>query len=123
MTLRKISLGLSALFLAGCMSSAPYVENGGSTPVSQLKQTVTLDNGQTFRTHGFVEVFEPNYFVLVSAPDDRDLSKSRDSASAAARKAVENFDCSSGTTVKTGRKYSAEANQWLIIVDCRSGLL
>ncbi len=121
MKTRCLSLGLFICLLAGCEGTvAPYEKNGGSSAVPQLKQTLTLDSGQTFKTQGFIEVFEPNYYVLVSAPDGRDLRQSRASATDAAKTAVEAFDCETGTSVKSGRKYSAEANQWLIVIGCSS---
>ncbi len=125
MKFRKTRLALVAFALAGCSASVePYVKTGGSSKVSQLEQTVTVTGGQVFKTMGFVEVFEPDYHVLVSAPDGRNLAQSRRRATEAAKVAVEGFDCIRGTTVRSGSRYSEEANQWLVVVRCaRGGLL
>ena len=122
MKLRSFFPVLVALALTGCGAPvAPYVKTGGSNAVPQLEQTVTVANGQAFKTMGFIEVFEPDYFVLVSAPDGRDLAQARRRAIEAAKTAVEKFDCAGGTNIKSGSKYSEDANQWLVVVRCASG--
>ncbi len=117
----KLSALCGILALTGCVSTTtPYVENSASRSVPELtNQLLTIENGQSYGTNGFIEMFRPNYFVLVSAPDGRDLSGDFKGAAMAASLAVRKFDCKRGTQVNEGSKYSAEANRWLIVTDCR----
>jgi len=112
-----------AFTIAGCGNPhAPYEKTGRSQPVEDIfNPALTLDNGQTYRTRGYIELFQPNYFVLVKATDGRDLSDDFDGASSAARAAIEGFDCANGTEIKPGSSYAASQQQWLIVVDCQSG--
>lgn len=66
-------------------------------------------------------MFQPNYFVIVGAPDGRSLKDDYNGAGLAASEVVKKFDCQAGTEFKQGSQYSQQGNKWLIVVDCSTG--
>jgi len=110
----------AALALAACVPASPYQEQPNSRPVGELRQTdFVASNGQTYSSSGYIEMFEPNYYVIIGAPDGRPLAGDFDGAALAASQAVRRFDCSNGTELRPGSQFSEAANQWLVVVDCR----
>lgn len=121
-TMRR-SLFLLPLFaLSACMAASPYEQKSNSRPQAELtNNSIQASNGQAYSTRGYIEMFAPNYFVVVGAPDQRSLADDIDGARLAASAAVRRFDCPNGTEFKDGSRYSEQANEWLIVTDCRSG--
>ena len=106
-----------AFAVAGCNNlHAPYEKIGRSRAVQDIfNPSLTLNDGQTYSTRGYIELFQPNYFVLVKAPDGRDLGDDFDGASRAARTAIEAFDCANGTSIKPGSRFAPSQQQWLVL--------
>ncbi len=120
--MRKSILVLPFLALSACLSASPYQENSRSRVNSDLNNAaIQAPNGQTYSTSGYIEMFAPNYFVIVGAPDNRSLANDFEGARLAASMAVRRFDCSNGTELKEGSRYSEAANEWLVVLDCRGG--
>lgn len=120
--MRYLFVLASAFGLSACMATSPYEQKSNSRPDSRLANTaIQASNGQTYSTKGFIEMFAPNYFVIVGAPDGRSLASDFDGASLAASSAVQQFDCAGGTELKNGSRYSDSANEWLVVVDCSAG--
>lgn len=123
--MRKIVLFLQISALTACvsnMSEAPYQLKSNSQKHPDLtNRSIQASNGQLYSTEGYIEMFSPNYFVVVGAPDNRSLDGDFEGASLAATAAVRKFDCANGTEIKHKNRYSEVANQWLVVIDCHSG--
>lgn len=120
--MHKILFAIPFLALSACMAPSPYEMKSNSSALSDLTNSaIQASNGQTYSTRGYIEMFAPNYFVIVGAPDNRPLVDDFQGASSAASAAVRRFDCANGTELKDGSRYSDASNEWLIVVDCRSG--
>ena len=120
--MRKISSILLLLVLSACIATSPYEKKSNSRPHAKLNhRAIQVGNGQIYSTKGYIEMFAPNYFVIVGAPDDRSLAHDFNGASLAASAAVRRFDCAKGTELKPGSRYSKDANEWLVVIDCLQG--
>lgn len=120
--MHKILFAIPFLALSACIAPSPYEMKSNSSALSDLTNSaIQASNGQTYSTRGYIEMFAPNYFVIVGAPDNRPLVDDFQGASSAASAAVRRFDCANGTELKDGSRYSDASNEWLIVVDCRSG--
>lgn len=120
--MHKILFAIPFLALSACMAPSPYEMKSNSSVLSDLTNSaIQASNGQTYSTRGYIEMFAPNYFVIVGAPDNRPLVDDFQGASSAASAAVRRFDCANGSELKDGSRYSDASNEWLIVVDCRSG--
>ncbi|WP_299083239.1 hypothetical protein [uncultured Ruegeria sp.] len=118
----KILLFLPIFALSACISTSPYEQKSNSQPHAELtNSSIQAANGQTYSTQGYIELFAPNYFVIVGATDNRSLANDFEGAGLAASAAVRKFDCADGTELKEGSRYSEAANEWLVVIDCRSG--
>lgn len=120
--MRRLFILLPALVLSACIATSPYEKKSNSRPHAELThRAIQASNGQIYNTKGYIEMFAPNYFVIVGAPDDRSLAHDFNGASLAASAAVRRFDCAKGTELKPGSRYSKDANEWLVVIDCLQG--
>lgn len=104
------------------MQNSPYQRKSNSSPVERLSiSSFTASDGKSYSANGYIEMFQPNYFVIVGAPDARSLQNDIKGASLAASEVVKRFDCQKGTEVRQGSHYSQSANKWLIVIDCATG--
>lgn len=120
--MKKVSLTLlPTLALIACVQSSPYEIKRNSQPEENLShQAFQTSTGAKYKLKGYVEMFAPNYFVIVGADDGRSLADDFDGSKRAASEAVRRFDCKGGTELKDGSRYSEAANEWLIVVDCKA---
>ena len=110
---------LMAFLLSACTHGVPYEPKHSSRIHKLLTHASFLaSNGNTYSTRGFIELFAPNYYVLVGSPRNKTLVGDFEGARLAAQEVVETFDCEKGSIVKSGSMFSYATNEWLIVVDC-----
>ena len=112
---------LPALALMACVQASPYEMKDNSQLEEHLShRAFQTSTGEKYQLKGYVEMFAPNYFVVVGADDGRTLAADIEGAKRAASEAVQRFDCKNGTEFKKGSRYSEASNEWLIVLDCKA---